>query len=65
MKDEIGRPFCFVCPDCDGDVEGCPDPACENEGVGHHVEEQGEFSGCSVVGVKLDDCQRRYAKEDE
>ena len=65
MEDKFGRRVYFVCPDCDGDVDSCPDPACEDEGVGHHVKEQGEFSGCSVVGVKLDDCQRRYPEEDE
>ena len=51
MEDKIGRRFHLVCPDCDGDVESCEDPACENEGVGHHVEEQGEFSGCWTVDV--------------
>lgn len=39
MIDEYGREFRYVCPSCNEDVEGCPDPACENEGVGHHIEE--------------------------
>ena len=25
-----------MCPRCGGPVEGCPDPACAEEGVGHH-----------------------------
>lgn len=39
MRTEDGRKFCYVCPKCGGDVEGCPDPACSEDGVGHHVDE--------------------------
>jgi hypothetical protein len=36
MRTRNGRRFYYVCPHCGGPVEGCPDPACDEEGVGHH-----------------------------
>jgi hypothetical protein len=36
MRTEDGRHFMYVCPLCGGPVEGCPDPSCSEEGVGHH-----------------------------
>lgn len=38
MTNEDGRRFYYVCPKCGKDVDGCPDPACQEERVGHHVD---------------------------
>jgi len=70
MEDKNRREFYYVCPNCGGDVDGCPDPACE--GVGHHVSDVtgGDSATCSPFDVKLYDSRnellvRRYIKGDD
>lgn len=60
MIDEFGRQFRYVCPSCNEDVEGCPDPACESEGVGHHVGEVPAWCDHKNDDVPLKDVQQRF-----
>lgn len=47
--DASGRQFYYVCPKCSAPMTHCPDPACAEEGVGHHLlEEDNEKCGDDV-----------------
>tara|TARA_Y100000389_G_scaffold48812_1_gene44339 strand:+ start:2711 stop:2953 length:243 start_codon:yes stop_codon:yes gene_type:complete len=60
MQDEYGREFRYACPSCNEDVEGCPDPACENEGVGHHVSKVPEWCDHQDNDVPLRAAKKRF-----
>lgn len=60
MTTEDGRRFYYVCPKCGGDVEGCLDPACREDNVGHHVE-VAQWSLCGD-DVPLRELARRYVE---
>ena len=57
MTDEYGRGFVYLCHHCGEAVESCPDPACREEGVGHHIDDNGE---CPFGSVRLDLCGDWY-----
>jgi hypothetical protein len=62
MRTEDGKQFYYVCPKCGKDVEGCPDPVCRSEGVGHHVDDLSRFVSCDGCDfdVVLNDLAKRY-----
>jgi hypothetical protein len=39
MTDAEGQKFYYLCPKCRKPIYGCPDPACMEDGVGHHTED--------------------------
>lgn len=43
--DASGRKFYYVCPKCHAPMTHCPDPACAEEGVGHHLLDE-DWNGC-------------------
>lgn len=40
-----GKKFHYVCPKCSAPLKHCPDPACAEEGMGHHMLEE-DWEGC-------------------
>jgi hypothetical protein len=62
-KDANGKQFKYICPKCHAPMSHCPDPICQEEGVGHHLLEE-DWEGCDA-DISYKTAMRYYKGEDE
>jgi hypothetical protein len=60
---EDGRKFYYQCPICQGPLRNCPDPACREDDVAHHLFSEDCKQPPHDYDVKYSDAKRVYRDE--